>query len=120
MQEVSAQQDESSVGLFRGRGCVFSLSPLLLSHSPPLLPSSFQISPLCQCLPSPPLFLRPPSILATPSYIIYPREFIIQQRPQQTYIFVRMILYHLSPGIHHSTTATANLHFCQDDPRHNA
>ena len=46
---------------------------------------------LCPCLPSPSLFLRPPSILATPSYIIYPRVFIIQQRPQQTNIFVRMI-----------------------------
>ena len=41
MQEVSAQQDESSVGLFRGAGCVFSPSPLLLSLSPPFLPPSF-------------------------------------------------------------------------------
>ena len=83
MQEVSAQQDESSVGLFRGAGCVSSPSPLLLSLSAPFLPPSF--------LPSPSFFLRPPSILATPSYIIYPRAFIIQQRPQQTNIFVRMI-----------------------------
>ena len=41
MQEVSAQQDESSVGLFRGAGCVFSPSPLLLSLAPPFLPPSF-------------------------------------------------------------------------------
>ena len=89
MQEVSAQQDESSVGLFRCAGCVSSPSPLLLSLSPSFLPSF-----LCPCLPSPSLFL-PPSILATPSYIIYPRALIIQQRPQQTNI-------------------------CQDDPRLNA
>ena len=41
MQEVSAQQDESSVDLFRGAGCVFSASPILLSLSPPFLPPSF-------------------------------------------------------------------------------
>ena len=83
MQEVSAQQDESSLGLFRGAGCVSSPSPLLLSLSLPFLPPS--------CLPSPSLFLRSPRFLTTPSYIIYPQAFIIQQRPQQTNIFVRMI-----------------------------
>ena len=41
MQEVRAQQDESSVGLFRVAGCVFSPSPLLLSLSPTFLPPSF-------------------------------------------------------------------------------
>ena len=55
MQEVSAQQDESSVGLFRGAGCVFSPSPLL----PSLSLSSSIFSPLCPCLPSPSLFPRP-------------------------------------------------------------
>ena len=67
----------------------------LFSPSPPFVPlpslSSSLFSPLCPCLPSPSLFLCPPSILATPAYIIYPREFIIQQRPQQTNVFVRMI-----------------------------
>ena len=53
MQEVSAQQDESSVGLFRGAGCVISLSPLLLSLSPPFLHPSF--------LPSVRVCLLPPS-----------------------------------------------------------
>ena len=84
MQEVKAQQDESSVGLFRGASCVSSPSPLLLSLSPPFLPPSF--SPLSVS----PLFL-PLSLLATPSYIIYPRAFSIQQQPQQTNIFVKMI-----------------------------
>ena len=87
MQEVTFQQDESFVGLFRGAG-LFSLSPPFV----PLLSLSSSIfSPLCPCLPSPSLFSRPPNILATLSYIIYPRAFIIQQRPQQTNIFVRMI-----------------------------
>ena len=41
MHEVSVQQDESFVGLFRGTGCVSSPSPLFLSLSPPFLPPSF-------------------------------------------------------------------------------
>ena len=70
------------------RLCLFSLSPPFVPL--PSLSSSI-FSPLCPCLSSPSIFLRPPSILATPSYNIYPRAFFIQQRPQQTNIFVRMI-----------------------------
>ena len=54
MQEVSAQQDESSVGLFRGAGCVFSPSPFLFSLSPPFLPPSF--IPSVRVCPLPPSF----------------------------------------------------------------
>ena len=57
MQEVSAQQDESSVSLFRGAGGVFSLSPLLLSISPPFLPPSFL--PFVRVCPLPPSFSLP-------------------------------------------------------------
>ena len=57
MQEVSAQQDESSVGLFRDTGCVFSPSPLLLSLSPPFLPPSFL--PSVHVCPLPPSFSAP-------------------------------------------------------------
>ena len=57
MQEVKAQQDESSVGLFRGAGCVSSPSPLLLSLSPPFLPPSFP--PLVRVSPLPPSFSVP-------------------------------------------------------------
>ena len=57
MQDVSAQQDESSVGLFRGAGCVFSPSPLLLSLSPPFLPPSFL--PSVRVCPLPPSFSPP-------------------------------------------------------------
>ena len=58
MQEVSAQQDESSVGLFRGAGCVSSPSPLLWSLSPPFLPPSFlpsvRVSPISSSFSPPP------------------------------------------------------------------
>ena len=57
MQEMSAQQDESSVGLFRGAGSVFSPSPLLLSLSPPFLPPSFL--PSVRVCPLPPSFSAP-------------------------------------------------------------
>ena len=57
MQEVSAQQDESSVGLFRGAGCVFSPSPHLLSLFPPFLPPSFLLS--VRVCPLPPSFSVP-------------------------------------------------------------
>ena len=79
MQEVSAQQDGSSVGLFRGAGCVFSLSLLLLSLSLPFLPPSFL--PSVRVCPLPPSFSAP----------------LASGRPR-----------HLSLGIYHSTTATAN------------
>ena len=57
MQEVSAQQDESSAGPFRGAGCVFSLSPVLLSLYPPFLPPSFL--PSVRVCPLPPSFSAP-------------------------------------------------------------
>ena len=57
MHEVSAQQDESSVGLFRGAGCVSSPSPLLLSLSPSFLPPPFipsaRVSPLLPSFSAP-------------------------------------------------------------------
>ena len=64
---------------------VVSLLPL-----PSFCPSPLPFSPLSVSSLSLPLY-RPPSILATPSYINYPRAVIIQQRPQQSNIFVRMI-----------------------------
>ena len=76
MQEVSTQEDESSVGP-------------LPSFCPSPLPFFLHLfSPLSVSALSLPLSLSP-SILATPSYIIYPREFIIQQQPQQTNIMIR-------------------------------
>ena len=105
MQEVSAQQDESSVGLFRGASCVSSPSPSFCLSPLPFflrLLSPLSVSPLS--LPLSPS----PSILATPSYIIYPRAFIIQQRPQQTNIFVRMIRDTMPDGRHQHHQRSSN------------
>ena len=105
MQEVSAQQDESSVGQFRDASCVSSPSPsFCLSPLPFFLHLLYPLSvfPL-----SHPLFPSP-SILATPSYIIYPRAFIIQQRPQQTNIFVRMIRDTMPDGGHQHHQRSSN------------
>ena len=70
MQDVSAQQDESSVGLFRGAGCVFSPSPLLLALSPPFFPPSFlpsvRVCPLPPSLSVPLASWRPRPILFIP------------------------------------------------------
>ena len=45
---------------FRGAGCVFSPSPLLLSLSPPFLPPSFL--PSVRVCPLPPSFSAPPPL----------------------------------------------------------